>query len=340
MVSSPPATDSPTLLPTILRLMGGYQVTQAVHVMARLRIADILRDGPLPVEAIAERCDADPDTLRRLLRALAGIDVLHLDDEGRYAITPLGALLRTDHPQSVWAAAELIGDPLRWDTWEDLYRTIRTGESAFERVHGMPLFAYLAEHPDLSARFDDVMTMSTRLSMPGVLDACDFSASRCIVDVGGGQGEFLREVLRRYPEARGIVFDLPHLREAREIAGTPEADRVTVVSGDMFESVPAGGDAYTLRRVLHDWPDDACRRLLRNCRQAIAPDGSLLVVDMVVPEDGSNAPMNWNDLHLLMMCGGKERTRDEFATLFAETGFRLVDVHPAGSVSVIEGVPV
>lgn len=319
--------------------MGGYQVTQAIHVMARLRIADILRDEPLPPDAIAERCDADAGTLRRLLRALESIGLFRVDDGGRYATTPLGDLLRTDHPQSAWAAAELIGDPLRWDTWAALEGTVTTGVSAFERVHGMPLFAYLSSHPDLSRRFDEVMTMSTRQSLSRILDACDLSASRLIVDVGGGQGALLQAVLSRYPDARGILFELPYVREAREIAGTPAADRCTVVSGDMFDSIPAGGDTYLFRRVLHDWNDDDCLRILRNCRQAIEDGGRLLAIDAIVPEGGGYAPEKWNDLHMLMMCDGKERTREEFADLYARAGFRLVDIHPAGPVSIVEGAP-
>lgn len=321
-------------------MMGGYQVTQAIHVMARLRIADILRDGSLSPKLIAERSGADPATLPRLLRALEGIGLFTIDADGRYATTPLGDLLRTDHPQSVWAAAELIGDPLRWDTWEDLFGAVTTGQSSFDRVHGMPLFAYLASHPDLAGRFDAVMTMSTRHSLAPILAACDLGTSRLIVDVGGGQGALMQAILQRYPEAQGILFDMPRIEEAREIAGTPEADRCTFTSGDMFASIPAGGDTYLFRRILHDWNDDACLQILRNCRQAIASDGRLLVIDAIVPDVSGYAPEKWNDLHMLMMCGGKERTRQEFDMLFAEAGFALTSVNPAGGISIIEGRPI
>jgi SAM-dependent methyltransferase len=315
-------------------------VTQAIHVMARLGIADILHDGPLPPAAIAAQCEADPEALHRLLRALEGIGIVRVDDDGRYASTPLGDLLRRDHPQSVWAAAELVGDPLRWDTWEDLYGAITTGTSSFERVHGMPLFAWLGDHADLARRFDNVMTMSSRHSLPSILDASDFSRSRVIVDVGGGQGALLRGILHRYPAAQGILFDQPHVvDEAREIARTPEADRCIRIGGDMFAEIPPGGDTYILRRILHDWNDPQVLTILRNCRDVISPDGRLLVMDAVVPDGGGDAPEKWNDLHMLLMCGGKERTREEFAALFQEAGFVLADIRPAGGISILEGRP-
>ncbi|MGB3328133.1 MAG: methyltransferase [Thermomicrobiales bacterium] len=340
MAAFSPTTESGSRLSTLTRMMNGYQVTQGIHVMARLKIADLLHDGPRSPEAIADRCGADPETLRRLLRALESVGLVRIDADGEVAITELGDLLRTDHSQSAWPMAELVGDPLRWDAWEDLYGAVTTGTSSFTRVHGAPLFPYLAAHPDLARRFDDVMTMSSRHSLGPILDACDLGTSRLIVDVGGGQGALLRAVLARYPQANGILYDLPQVGESREMVGTPEAGRFTFMGGDMFTAIPAGADTYLFRRVLHDWDDDACLTILRNCRRAIAPGGRLLACEAIVPEGSGYAPEKWNDLHMLMMCGGKERTCDEFADLFAAAGFALVSVSPAGSVAVIEGTPV
>ncbi|MGN6484532.1 MAG: methyltransferase [Thermomicrobiales bacterium] len=340
-VTSARADSEVSLAPTMLRLLGGAQITQAISVMARLDIAGMLREGPLFPDEIAGRCDANPSTLLRLLRALATIDLVREDASGRFSATALGVLLRDDHSQSLRAAAIGVGDRFTWDAWGDLYGSVTTGECAFERVNGMSSFAWMASRPELFQVFHDTMTAFSRNDLPAILETYDFGSSRLIVDVAGGQGELLRGILHRYPDAHGILYELPNvIADPRQMAGTPEADRCVYVGGDMFESVPAGGDTYLFKLILHDWDDAHCVQLLRNCRAAIAPGGRILVIDLVLQPPGVPDPGTWADLHMMVMCGGKERTRDEFAALFSEAGFELVAVHAAGATAIVEGRPV
>ncbi|MGB3328134.1 MAG: methyltransferase [Thermomicrobiales bacterium] len=328
-------------VPTLLHLIGGAQITQGIHVMARLDVAGSLGDGPLDSEAIARRCGADATALQRLLRALASVGLLDMLPGGAFALTPMGRLLQIDHPQSIHAIADGAGDPFTWDAWGDLLGAMTTGECAFERVHAMSSFAYMQTRPVLRTRFFDTMEAICRLDLDPILDAYDFHRSSVIVDVAGGDGFLLRSILQRYPECRGILYDLPHIvAEAGGIAGTPQASRCTLVGGDMFTAVPSGGDTYLLKLILHDWNDADCVRILRNCREGITPDGRLLVIDLVLQPAGIPDLRTWNDLHMLVMCGGQERTEDEFANLFAQAGFALTEVSPAGGTHIVEGRPV
>lgn len=183
------------------------------------------------------------------------------------------------------------------------------------------------------------MTMLSHQSLAPVLNAYDFSASTRIVDVAGGHGALLRGILQRYPEATGVLFDLPDVVDAADdIAGTPEAERCTFVGGDMFVQVPDGGDTYLFKLILHDWDDADCVRILRNVRRAIVPGGRIIAIDFVVQPPNLPDPAKWADLHMLVMRGGKERTREEFAALYAEAGFALTEVYPAGGLSIVEGI--
>jgi len=335
------AESEASLAPAMLQLMGGAQVTQAISVMARLDIAGMLREGPLFPDEISRRCDANLSALLRLLRALATIDLVREDASGRFSATALGDLLRDDHPQSLRAPAIGVGDRFTWDAWGDLYGSITTGECAFERVNGMSSFAWMASRPELFQVFHDTMTTFSRNDLPAILETYDFTSSRLIVDVAGGQGALLRGILSRYPDAHGILFELPNvIGDPRQIEGTPESDRCIYVGGDMFESVPFGGDTYLFKLILHDWDDARCLQLLRNCRAAIVPGGRILVIDLILQPPGVPDLGKWADLHMMVMCGGKERTREEFAALFSEAGFELVAVHVAGATAIIEGRPV
>lgn len=338
MQSSPPADV--TAVTTMMDLIWGYRVTQALSVAARLGIADLLASGPMTADELAAACEGNPGTLVRLLRALTTIDVVHEDDDGRFAITPLGSLLGEHHPQSLRALALMQGAPHLRAAWGELHAAIVSGETAFERVHGMPLFDYLAAHPETGALFNRAMTALSRSDVGAVLAAVDLGDAHRVVDVGGGQGYLLRGVLERYPEARGILFDLPHVvAGARELRGTTEADRCEFVGGDMFDAVPAGGDVYLLKLILHDWDDAACLRLLRNVRSAIVSAGRLLVIDQVLRPSNVPDRGKWMDLQMLVMAGGRERTEEELRELFAQAGFTLTRVVPSGRTFVVEGVP-
>ena len=233
--------------------------------------------------------------------------------------------------------------PTQFGAWPEIAHSVKTGETAFAKVFGAEIFEYLGAHADAAAVFDRAFSGYTAGAAMAVAATYDFSRFRTLVDVGGGSGALSVAILERTPGLRAITFDLPHVAErAREhLARRGVADRCEVAGGDFFTAVPAGGDAYALKMILHDWDDDRCLAILRNVRTAIAPDGRLLVVEAVVDGPNAGAPAKLLDLNMLVMTGGRERTRDEYADLFARTGFTLERVVTASPiVSVIEARPV
>lgn len=228
---------------TLSRLLNGYQATQALHVAARLGIVDVLQDGPKTAQVLADRVGAHEPSLRRFLGFLTTLGLLTHDSEGHFAATPVGALLRADHPESERPWALLLGAPPIWQPWGELYEAVVSGRPAFERVYGERFFTYLGHNPEQAALFNAAMS-SDSANVADILDAYDFSGSHTIVDVGGGRGALLRGILERAPQAKGILFDLPAVLaeaeaglEAREVVLTGKCERV---GGDMFQSVPAG----------------------------------------------------------------------------------------------------
>jgi hypothetical protein len=307
----------------LLRLAYGYQVSQAIYVAAALGIADELADGPRAVDDLATATATHADSLHRLLRALAAVDVLREEPDGRFALTALGEELRG--PVGSWAA--FLGRPNHWAAWGHLLHTVRTGENAFQAVHGMDVWEYRARHPEEGAIFDAAMTGGSRRVNAAVAAAHDFGRYGVIVDVGGGHGALLAGILARYPGVRGVVFDQPAV-----VAGA-EPDGFEVVGGSFFEEVPAGADAYLLKSVLHDWEDEPAIEILRTCRRAARAGTALLVVERRL-----ELPLTkFSDLNMLVGPGGRERTPEEYAALLAAAGYELVGETPTETeVSVYE----
>jgi hypothetical protein len=327
---------------TLIRLVNGYQVSQAIHVAATLGIADLLADGARTSEDLAREAGADADSLYRLLRALASVGVLH-EDEGRiFSLTPVGDQLRADVPGSLHGWAVFVGQPTFWQAWSNLLYSVQTGENAFRHVHGQDVWSYRAERPDESALFDAAMKSRTGATNAALVEAFDFSRFRTLVDVGGGNGALLASVLASQPALEGVLFDQPHVASGAgpvlEAAGV--ADRCRVESGSFFEAVPAGGDAYLLKWIIHDWEDEDSIAILRVVRAAMSEGATLLVVerDLGVPND--DPPTKFSDLNMLVAPGGRERTQDEYSALFESAGFRLVGVtKTSGELVVFEGEP-
>ena len=332
MTTTKPDPDA-TLEQQLFKLLAGYEVSQALHVAAKLGLGDVLRDGPKSSAAIATEVGANEQSLERLLRFLTAEDILTEDVEGAFAATPMGMLLRSDHAQSIHPWAALLGDPIIWLPWGELYETVMTGQPAFDRVFGEPYFRYLEHSPDEAALFN--AAMSEDRSLP-ILEAYDFSGCRQIVDVGGGQGALLQAILERNPQAKGILYDLPFVvDDAHDLKQSAVASRCAFFGGDMFQSVPTGGDAYILKRIIHDWSDLEAITILRNCREAMGIHGKILLVEQIV-QDGEKSPAS--DLMMLVLVTGRERTENEFRALFAAAGLSLSRVISAGYYSVIEGV--
>ncbi len=333
--------SEPTPRDDLARTINGYWLSQAVYVAAKLRIADCLADGPQPVAALAEATGTHPRTLHRLLRALASIGIFSEDDAGHFRLTPQAELLRSEAADSIWAMAIMMGEE-SYHAWGGLLESVRTGQPAFDRLYGKPIFAYLAEHHEKAHVFDAAMASIHGRETADVLDAYDFAGIGVLADVGGGNGSSLIGILGRYPAMRGILFDLPHVVErARanlEAAGL--AGRCEIVGGSFFKPIPVRADAYFLRHVIRDWDDDDAGQILRNIRRAMPPTARLLVVEHVLPPGDAPSSGKLHDLNMLVMPGGLERTEDEFRGLFDAAGFRVERVVPVqDDLSVVEGTP-
>jgi O-methyltransferase domain/Dimerisation domain len=324
------------------RLVNGYQISQAIYVAARLGVADLLADGPRSSDELAAETSADPPSLYRLLRALAAVGVVREEDDRRFALTELGDALRSDAPDGIAGWAAFAGRPSHWQAWGDLLHSVRTGENAFRHVHGTDVWSYRAARPEESAVFDRAMMALTRSSNQALVEAYDFGRFGTIVDVGGGNGTLLALLLARYPALEGVLFDQPHV-----VAGADEvlraaavADRCRVVGGSFFDGIPAGGDAYALKAIIHDWLDEEAIKILGRCRAVVRQDGTLLVIERVLGPPNADPVAKLSDLNMLVAAGGRERTIEEFESLFAAAGFGLVGVTPtAAGLSVIEAAP-
>jgi len=329
----------------MVQLLNAHVLAQALYVAAQLGVADLIAGGTTSVTALATATGADGASLHRLLRMLAGEGVLREVGDGEFALTSLGDTLRSDSPDSVRDRALYLAAPEVWAAWGAFRHSILTGEAAFEQLHGTPFYAYMTQHPQVSAHFNGWMTRSSELDNAAVVAAYDFSAFGTVVDVGGGQGATLAAILQAYPALRGVLFDLPAVvAHAAPLRTAGVAARCTIVGGDMVEAVPPGGDAYVIKMVFTGEPDERAVRVLRNCRAALAPGGRILVVDIVYPSGTEPSGARVMDLLMLTLCGrGRIRTEAEFGALFAEAGLRLTGVLPTSSLtnpmSILEGVP-
>lgn len=327
----------------LLELAMGSMLTQAIYAAAELRIAEALYDGPLSPEEIAQRVGADADAVGRLLRLLASHQIFEGRPDGTYTLTPMADALRADHPMSMRDIAVLMGHPTHWEDWGHFLESVRTGEPSLPKHRGMGAFEYLTQNPEYGEVFIRGMgNMSDTETYP-ILAAYDFSRFGTVVDFCGGRGGLLAGILQQTPGARGILSD-PRVEgngAAAFLAEQGVADRCTTHPGDLFDPVVEGGDAYVLKHIVHDWPEDQALQILRNIRAAIKPDGRLLLIEMVLPEEG-NDPHSGKlvDMWLMLLVGGKERTPSQYADLLARAGFKLDRVvETAAAVSIVEAIP-
>jgi len=325
----------------------GHYVSRALYVAAKLGIADAMGDGPRDHRELAQTTGTHAPSLNRMLRLLASVGVFEEQEGGRFGLTPLGDLLRSDAPGSMRASVMLFTGVGIQDSWKELEYCVRTGEPAFRRTSpDTDPFASMARDPEAAALFDKAMAAFAPQTAAAVAAAFDFSRFRTLVDVGGGNGALLIGILRANPTLRGIVFDQPHVAERARAAieASGVGDRCEVVGGSFFEKVPGGADAYLLKHVIHDWNDERGAAILATCRSAMDARARLLIVEGVYParidrsleSRGAAA----NDVNMLVCTGGRQRSEAEFRDLFAASGFRLARIVPTQArVCVIEGVP-
>jgi hypothetical protein len=297
---------------------------QILYAAAELRIADRLADRPRTTAELAREAHAHEGSLRRVLLALVGLELLEQIDRDRFALADAGRPLLADAPDSIAALVRMLCGPEMLRAWEALVPSLRTGESAWQLAHGVAVFDYYAAHPESAATFNAAMADHTRAAAPAIVAAGDFSRFRTVVDVGGGDGTLLAAILDASPEVEGIAFDVP------EALGRPFG-RLRTEAGDFFSSVPEGADAYVLKQILHDWADDPANAILRSCRAAMGPGARLLIVERMLSE-----PVGVDDLQpllvdvlMLVATGGRERTERDFRDLLAAADLELVSVSEA-----------
>jgi O-methyltransferase domain/Dimerisation domain len=328
----------------MMPMIFGFMVSQAIHVAAKLGIADLLKDEPKGYAELACATATHAPSLYRVLRALASAGVFAETEPGVFGLTPLGETLRSDVPGSMRAMSVFMGEQCNWQAWGDILHSVKTGESAFEHVFGMGFFQHLERHPEAARVFSEAMTSNSEPFDAAVTAGYDFSGISRIIDLGGGHGSLISSILKAYPNMKGILFDAPHVSEGARSRLKAEgvSERCEVIAGDFLESIPGGADAYMMKHIIHDWDDANAVAILKNCRRAM-PEGAgkLLLIEEVLPCDNTPALAKLIDLEMLLMPGGRERTEAEYRTLFEAAGFRLTSVTPTQSpLSVIEGVPV
>lgn len=327
----------------MLRLITAPWISQAIYAVAKLNIADQLAAGPRSADQLAEACAVDPDALARVLRALHSIGVFGRDSDGNYSLTELGETLRSGAANSVRGMAVMFGEPWHWRALGELLGSVRSGETAFERLFGLPFFQFLHDNGEAAVIFDDAMTAVSMPDMQALVAAYPWGTHRCLVDVAGGRGHVLRAVLEAHPQLNGMLFDVPyaveHAIEHLRAAGVH--DRIRFVTGDFFQSVPSGGDLYFLKQIIHDWDDERALLILRNVRRVVPDDGTLLLGELVVSTSPGPQLAPLLDLEMFLMAPrGRERTAEQYADLFRRAGFELTRVIPTVTeLCLLEGAP-
>jgi hypothetical protein len=325
----------------LTQMVTGCWVTQMLYVAAKLELADRLADRPRLVSELAQETGSHEASLYRLLRALASVGVFAEGADQHFQMTEMAEFLRTGHPQSLHAAVLMSGGTQQ--IWSELFHSIRTGQSGFEKVRGKPWFDYLGDNDAEASVFDQTMVSTYGGENAAIAISYDFNAFQEIVDVGGGIGSHLRGILRLHRQPKGVVFDLPHVveRTAEYLASHGMAERCRTVAGSFFETIPAGADAYILRHIIHDWDDEKSAVILDGIRRVIPPEGKLLVIESVIEPGNKPAFVKLLDLAMLVFLGGQERTELEYRKLFATSGFELTKVVPTpAGVHILEAVPV
>jgi hypothetical protein len=314
---------------------------QALSVAAQLGVADWLKDQAKSADELAPALGVKTRPLYRLLRALASVGVFAEDASGRFHLTPLAEALRSDAPDSVRDFAIYFGADWHRRVYGELGYSVQTGQPAFEKIYGKPFFDYLAENPGPARDFNNAMTSHSAADSAAVVNAYDFTGINKLVDVGGGHGALLAAILAKNPQMNGVLFDAPHVVVGANdiLAAHGVIGRCETVGGDFFASVPAGGDAYIMMHIIHDWDDERALTILKNCHQAMTENGRLLVVEIVISEGNAPSLGKFLDLAMLVLVNSFERTAAEYSALFAQAGFKLTRIVPTASAhSVIEAV--
>jgi len=328
-------------LQKLAEMISGVTLSQSLCTVAELGIADLLAEGPRSAAELAEASEAHPEALHRVLRYLASNGIFEEDTDSRFRLTPMAHYLRADVEGTQRDAARMMY--FLSPGWTEMLHSVKTSECAFTKAFGKPLFQHLGENPDDAAVFDAAMVGFHGTETPAVLNAYDYTGIETLADIGGGNSSVLSATLERHPHLRGIWFDLPHVeKRAKETFASASVDgRCQLTTGNFFESVPEGADAYQMRHIIHDWYDDRAAGILRNIRDVIPQNGRLLLIEAVIPTGNDPSFGKFSDVLMLMFPGGMERTEEQFRKLYEKADFELTSITPTESPAcVIEGRPV
>lgn len=324
----------------VMQFATGKFVSQAVFCAASLGIADLLSNGAKSADELAAETQTHPNALYRLLRALASVGVFAETADGTFVNTPISETLRVDSPVSQRDMVLMICEPEHGRVINDMLYSVRTGEPAWEHIHGVPIFEYFYEtNKPAGELFNRAMTSFSHLTIPAILAAYDFSGAGRVADIAGGVGHLLGAVLQNNPDTRGILFEIPPVLEGAPamLDSYGVSDRVELVAGDFVESIPVEADIYMLKHIIHDWYDDKCEKILGNVRESMPTDARVLVIDAVIPPGNDPHPGKILDLEMLISPGGVERTESQFDTLLKNSGLRMTRIVPTRSaVSIVE----
>ncbi len=327
-----PAQTEVPAFERVMQMANGFAFSSALYAATKLSIPDLLAQGARPISQLAAATGTKEDALYRVLRALAMVGVFAEAGGRSFALTPLSEALRRDAPDSARELVLWMGNRFHFHVWAELSYSVQTGKPAVEAVYGKPAFAAIESLPDVAHDFNTGMTCLSRQLAPAVLAAYEFSRIDTLMDVAGGHGFILCEILTRYPRLKGILFDMPSVVEDPKCAQCllNVNHRCRTIAGNFFEHIPAGADAYYMQHIIHDWDDEPSLKILGNCREALKgqKNGKLLVVDSVIPETPEPHFGKLLDLEMLLMPGGRERTEPEFRKLFAKAGFEITRIVP------------
>lgn len=313
---------------------------QLVFAAAKLGLADLLKDGPKSVRDMAKMTGTDPDALYRVLRALAMLGIFKETENRIFVTTSYGKTLERDHPDSVLPLAQLVGEDFWAKPWAQILYSLKTGTDSFSHAIGSNIFDYLKSHPEQWSIFNAWMTRVSNMNCPVIASSFPFSNYKTIVDVGGGEGSLISHILERHPGVSGILYDLPEVvREPRGIKDSVSS-RCKIEAGSFFESVPKGADIYIMQQIIHDWNDELCIKILRNCLNAMNRDGRVLIVDAVIKPGNAMDINKFLDIQMMLLTNGRERTADEFRQLLESAGLSLSAIHRTATMfSLIEAKP-
>jgi hypothetical protein len=331
--------DAPPPEAQIPEIILSQLVSRLVYIAATLKLPDYLAEAPRTAAELAPLAATHAPALYRVMRTLASLGFFTEDAEHRFALRPLGAVLKTGTPSN--AAALIMGGEIVTHSLDQILYSIQTGKPGFERSFGTPLFDWLAANPVQAALFNKTMVGFHGMEPPAIASAYNFSVFHSVADVGGSTGNLLATILSQHPGPRGILFDLPHVvRDAPAlIQQRGLADRIRIEAGSFFESVPAGADAYILSHVIHDWTPEQCLTILGHCRRAMNAGGRLLLAEMVLPDGDAPHPGKMLDMIMLTVLGGEERTATQYSALLDQAGFQMTRVIPTASlVAIVEAV--